>query len=778
MKILNYILLFCSVGWLLSCQKQVNVDAYSVIPLPAEITLTQDIPFVLNSEVVVVYPANDSVMLRNAEFLSDYIGQSIGYRLVVQGLTIEELPDQAIVLRLTDTVTQDEGYRLTVTNKQVLIEGKTPRGVFYGIQTLRKAIPAVVSGSEIQLPTGVVNDAPRFSYRGMHLDVARHFFSIDFVKRYIDLLALHNMNTLHWHLTDDQGWRIDIKKYPKLAEISSVRHRTVKGYLGSGEYDNITYGGYYTQEQLKEIVAYANERFVQVIPEVDLPGHMLAVLAAYPEFGCTGGPYEVSPDWGVFEDVLCVGNEEAMKFLEDVMLEIMDIFPSKYIHIGGDEVPRTRWKSCRKCQARILSEGLKADEEHTAEDMLQSYCMKRIEKLLNAHSRQIIGWDELLEGEVAPNATVMSWRGSVGGIKAAQMGHDVIMTPNTHCYFDFYQTDDTKNEPLAIGGYIPLEKVYSLEPTEGLTSEQAKHILGAQANVWTEYIVTEDHLEYMVLPRMAALAEVQWTQSELKDYDHFVKRISKLVDLYRRDGFNYAKHIFDIKADYEVDTIQHVLNVNVHSIDDAPIYYTLDGSQPTVQSHRYDSVIHISQSADLRAVAIRETGVSKAVERKISFNKATMASIHFIQSQPASNYAFKGAVTLVDGLTGNEIFSTGAWLGFLQDEVVLLLDLRKAKAFSKAGVNAMTYMDAWIMPPRRLQVLVSKDNLQFTSVADVFFPEETDVKKREIHCFEADFNPVEVRYVKLVVKGSKALPKNHTSAGAHPFLFMDEIILE
>lgn len=778
MKILQYLVFVLASGMIFSCQKLATVDAYSVIPLPTEITITQDVPFNLNSAVAVVYPEGDCVMQRNADFLSDYIAQSTGYRLPVQALAVEEFPEQAIVLRLTDSITQDEGYRLTITSKQIQIEGKTPRGVFYGIQTLRKSIPAVVSTCEIQLPAATVNDAPRFTYRGMHLDVARHFFSVDFVKRYIDLLALHNMNTLHWHLTDDQGWRIDIKKYPKLAEVASVRHRTVKGYLGSGEYDNTTYGGYYTQEQLKEIVAYANERFVQVIPEVDLPGHMLAVLAAYPEFGCTGGPYEVSPDWGVFEDVLCVGNEEAMKFLEDVMLEVMDIFPSKYIHIGGDEAPRTRWKSCKKCQACIRQEGLKGDKQHTAEDMLQSYCMKRIEKLLNAHGRQIIGWDELLEGEVAPNATVMSWRGSAGGVKAAQMGHDVIMTPNTHCYFDFYQTDDTKNEPLAIGGYIPLEKVYSLEPTEGLTSEQAKHVLGAQANVWTEYITTEEHLEYMVLPRMAALAEVQWAQPELKDYECFTKRISKLVNLYRRDGFNYAKHIYEIKADYEVDTIEHALNVRIHSIDDAPIYYTLDGSQPTLQSHRCDSVIRISQSADLKAVAIREARVSKVVERKISFNKATMASVRFIQSQPAPNYTFQGAVTLVDGLMGNDNFSTGAWLGFLQDRVTILLDLHKDKSFSKIGVNAMTYMDAWIMSPRQLQVFVSKDNSQFEKMTEVSFPEETDVKKRDIKCFEAAFNPVEARYVKLIINGSKELPKNHISFGAHPFLFIDELILE
>ena len=413
-------------------------------------------------------------------------------------------------------------------------------------QTLRKSIP-VAQGVDIALPAVEINDYPRFSYRGAHLDVSRHFFPVDSVKRFIDMLALHNMNRFHWHLTEDQGWRIEIKKYPKLTEIGAWRDRTVIG-RNTEEYDNTRYGGFYTQEQAKEIVKYAGERYITVIPEVDLPGHMLAALAAYPEMGCTGGPYEVCPRWGVFEDVLCIGNEKSMQFLEDVMAEIIDIFPSKYIHIGGDEAPRTRWEKCPKCQARIRTEKLKADKNHTAEDRLQSYCMTRIEKLLNSKGRQIIGWDEILEGDVAPNATVMSWRGSAGGIKAAQLGHDVIMTPNDYCYFDYYQSEDTRHEPFAIGGFVPLEKVYSLNPTASLTEEQAKHILGTQANLWTEYIPTSEQVEYMVLPRMAALAEVQWTQLEKKDYTNFTTRLAGLIGLYRRDGLNYREP-FRLQAD-------------------------------------------------------------------------------------------------------------------------------------------------------------------------------------------------------------------------------------
>ena len=535
MLLAGTLILACS-----SCGVETTAN-YQVIPQPQEVALSQESPFNLNDGTIIAYPENNELLKRNAEFLAEYISQSTGHTLQTEALAPgSEGPKGAITLGLDPAIGNREGYVLTVKADRVTLNGQTENGVFYGIQTLRKSIPAETKATSILLPAGSIQDEPRFSYRGMHLDVGRHFFPIEFVKKYIDLLALHNMNTFHWHLTEDQGWRIEIKKYPKLTEIGAWRDRTVIG-RNTEEYDNTRYGGFYTQEQAKEIVKYAGERYITVIPEVDLPGHMLAALAAYPEMGCTGGPYEVCPRWGVFEDVLCIGNEKSMQFLEDVMAEIIDIFPSKYIHIGGDEAPRTRWEKCPKCQARIRTEKLKADKNHTAEDRLQSYCMTRIEKLLNSKGRQIIGWDEILEGDVAPNATVMSWRGSAGGIKAAQLGHDVIMTPNDYCYFDYYQSEDTRHEPFAIGGFVPLEKVYSLNPTASLTEEQAKHILGTQANLWTEYIPTSEQVEYMVLPRMAALAEVQWTQLEKKDYTNFTTRLAGLIGLYRRDGLNYRE---------------------------------------------------------------------------------------------------------------------------------------------------------------------------------------------------------------------------------------------
>ena len=514
----------------------------AIIPQPAHLIVkNESFKFGKQLKVCIASYRGDSVTLVFDSFKDDF-QKATGIKVT----SVHSEAKAGIVLSVNQTLAP-EAYKLDVSPKQIRIEAARPAGFYYALQTLKQLISrhvmagvAVGGRQEWSIPTVEIEDVPRFEWRGFMLDEGRHFFGKDEVKRVIDIMSTYKMNRFHWHLTEDQGWRIEIKKYPKLTEIGAWRDRTVIG-RNTEEYDNTRYGGFYTQEQAKEIVKYAGERYITVIPEVDLPGHMLAALAAYPEMGCTGGPYEVCPRWGVFEDVLCIGNEKSMQFLEDVMAEIIDIFPSKYIHIGGDEAPRTRWKKCPKCQARIRTEKLKADKNHTAEDRLQSYCMTRIEKLLNSKGRQIIGWDEILEGDVAPNATVMSWRGSAGGIKAAQLGHDVIMTPNDYCYFDYYQSEDTRHEPFAIGGFVPLEKVYSLNPTASLTEEQAKHILGTQANLWTEYIPTSEQVEYMVLPRMAALAEVQWTQLEKKDYTNFTTRLAGLIGLYRRDGLNYRE---------------------------------------------------------------------------------------------------------------------------------------------------------------------------------------------------------------------------------------------
>ena len=773
MRKLNHALLASALA--LACasctaEKEAN---YQVIPLPQEVSLTQGNPFKLNENVLIAYPENNALLQRNAEFLSEYIQQATNYAPKTKAIAAGEQVKNAIVLGLDPGIANKEGYVLTTTPEGISINGQTENGVFYGIQTLRKSIPAEAKGATVLIPAGEIKDEPRFSYRGMHLDVGRHFFPKEFIKKYIDLLALHNMNTFHWHLTEDQGWRIEIKKYPKLTEIGSQRSRTVIG-RNTQEYDNTPYGGFYTQEEAKEIVKYAQERYITIIPEVDLPGHMLAALAAYPEMGCTGGPYEVCPRWGVFEDVLCIGNDKTMQFLEDVMSEIIEIFPSEYVHIGGDEAPRTRWEKCPKCQARIKAEGLKADKKHTAEDRLQSYCMTRIEKFLNSKGRRIIGWDEILEGDVAPNATVMSWRGASGGIKAAQMGHDVIMTPNTYCYFDYYQTADTKDEPLGIGGYVPIEKVYSLDPTFDLNEEQKKHIIGAQANLWTEYIATTEHVEYMVLPRMAALAEVQWTQPEKKDFKDFTTRLASLMKFYQRDGFNYAKHVFDLKADFTPDVAKKAVVVTLSTIDDAPIYYTLDGTEPTTASLKYIEPVVITETADFQAVVIRPEGKSKVVNKKISFNKATYCPIE-LTFQPSEKYKFGGAITLVDGMKGNDSYATGAWLGFVGGDVEAIIDLGQETEIKRVATNAIVDMSAWIMGSTGLVVSVSDDNKEFREVAVKDIPAETNIDKKGVENYEITFDPVKARYVKVVIKRSPALPKGHAGEGKAAYMFIDEI---
>lgn len=754
-----------------TAEKEAN---YQVIPLPQEVSLTQENPFKLNENVLIAYPENNALLQRNAEFLSEYIQQATNYAPKTKAIAAGEQVKNAIVLGLDPSIANKEGYVLTTTPEGININGQTENGVFYGIQTIRKSIPAEAKEATILIPAGEIKDEPRFSYRGMHLDVGRHFFPKEFMKKYIDLLALHNMNTFHWHLTDDQGWRIEIKKYPKLTEIGSQRSRTVIG-RNTQEYDNTPYGGFFTQEEAKEIVKYAQERYITVIPEVDLPGHMLAALAAYPEMGCTGGPYEVCPRWGIFEDVLCIGNDQTMQFLEDVMNEIIEIFPSKYVHIGGDEAPRTRWEKCPKCQARIKTEGLKADKNHTAEDRLQSYCMTRIEEFLNSKGRQIIGWDEILEGDVAPNATVMSWRGMEGGIKAAQLGHDVIMTPTSFCYFDYYQTADTKDEPLGIGGYVPIEKVYSLEPVPAvLTEEQSKHILGAQANLWTEYIHSSEHVEYMVLPRMAALAEVQWTQPEKKDFKDFTKRLARLMKFYQRDGFNYAKHVFDLKVDFTPDVTKKAVVVTLSTIDDAPIYYTLDGTEPTTASLKYTEPVSITETADFQAVVIRPEGKSKVVNKKISFNKATYCPIE-LTFQPSEKYKFGGAITLVDGMKGNDSYATGAWLGFVGGNVEAIINLGQESEIKQVATNAIVDMSAWIMGSTGLVVSISDDNKEFREVAAKDIPAETNIDKKGVENYEITFDPVKARYVKVVIKRSPALPRGHAGEGKAAYMFIDEI---
>lgn len=531
MRRLFFILLACAVIPCLAAP--VIMADYNVVPLPNSVTMTGDKPFELTPSTTVAYPEGNKDMERNAQFLARYVNDATGMALSV----VPGKAKKGIRLVLDKKVSGEEAYTIMVDKKGVTIAGSTPKGVFYGVQTLRKSLP-VGAAPVVELPSVKISDSPRFVHRGMMLDCSRHFFPLEFVKRYIDLIAMHNMNVFHWHLSDDQGWRIEIKKYPELTIKGSRRSGTVIGYNTALD-DSIPYGGYYTQEQAREIVEYARQRYVTVIPEIDMPGHMLAALATYPELGCTGGPYEVGHRWGIYKDVLCVGNEKIYDFCEGVLDEIMQIFPSKLIHIGGDETPTEVWEKCPKCIKR-------AEDNNMTVKQVQSYFTSRIEKYVNSRGRRIIGWDEILGGDISQSAVIQSWRDTKHGRIAAEAGHDVIMSPTSHCYFDYSQADEknSKYEPTLCGGYIPVEKVYAFEPCdENLPESYRPHILGVQANIWAEYLLYPNQVEYQALPRMAALAEVQWTSGK-KDYQAFLKRLNRLVNFYDLYKLTYAKHLW------------------------------------------------------------------------------------------------------------------------------------------------------------------------------------------------------------------------------------------
>lgn len=671
-----------------------------------------------------------------------------------------------------------EAYSVDVTSSCVRVAASDLRGFNYSIQTLKQLLPVQIYGAEKAqgvnwtIPCVTINDAPRFGYRGLHLDEARHFFGVEEVKRYIDIMEVHKLNTLHWHLTDDQGWRIEIKKYPELTEIGAVRSGTcIKG--DGSTTDGIPYGEgmWYTQDQIREIVAYAASKGIDILPEIDLPGHMLAALAAYPELGCKGTGYEVWHRWGVSKDVLCVGNDDAYAFLKDVLAEVCELFPYEYVHIGGDECPKDSWKTCPKCQAKIAELGIKGDDQYSAEHYLQSYVMSQMEEFLATQGKKTIGWDEILEGTVSENATIMSWRGEEGGIKAAGMGHDAIMSPHTFYYLDYYQSIDVENEPFGIGGYLPVETCYSYEPCPSTMSDDVqKHIIGVQANLWTEYVSTKEHLEYMLLPRLAALSEVQWCNADRKDWNRFLDSADEFCAIYGTMGYNYATHLFNANGEVRYDATRNSAVVTLYTQGDAPIHYTLDGSEPTTASPKYTGPVEITQTCLFKALAVRDDFPSRAFRYRVDFNKATGCPISI--SQPEID-----AEILVDALRGPAVRKRHEWLTLTATPLEVVIDMEGRGPYSSVNVGTMVLKTKEVFNPTSLTVSVSDDAVTFTEVAHEQYPVEGQFEPNGLKEYKVTFPETSARYLRVTVGCLEDVPQWHHYYGRKASIFIDEIMV-
>ena len=695
-------------------------------------------------------------------------------------------PTSGILLRLRPDEAKSlgrEGYRLDVTQQMLTLTAATRPGLFYGIQTLLQLLPPPILDSAghrgpLEIPCVSINDQPRFSYRGMHLDVSRHFFPVWFVKRYIDLLSFHKMNVFHWHLTDDNGWRIEIPKYPLLTKISAWRVDragiTWREREPQQEGETPTYGGYYTQEEIRDVVAYAQARHVLVIPEIEMPGHASEVLAAYPQLSCTGGPFTVSTgSYWPNVDIFCAGNDSVFVFLEDVLRDVMDLFPGPYVHIGGDEADKSRWRECEKCQDRIRQEGLRDESE------LQSYFIKRIERTLTAGGKRLIGWDEILEGGLPPQATVMSWRGVEGGIDAARQGHDVIMTPVSHCYFDYYQADP-EFEPESIGGYTTLKEVYSFEPLPSeLSEEEARHVLGAQGNLWTEYIPTPAQAEYMSLPRMAALAEVVWTPGSKREWADFRARLD--VHYHRLDALraNYSRGSFRPAFRTRVRSEQRALEVLVSSEQSDPlIRYTLDGTDPDEDSPLYGAPIVLRQSSWIAAALFEgQARRGRVVAKDVILHEAIGGRV--VYRTPPSDRFTSDSTFLVDGLKASLDHTDGYWQAFLGSDIDLDIVLPRPVRLNRVVVSFLAIDGSRIFPPKEVTVELSANGRVFSPVLDrsLDTPEEEEsVRRQEFTFSSATTTPTTVIRLRAVV--DHVCPQGHPLEGMQTLLFVDEVIVE
>lgn len=753
--------------WSCSNPKSQLLDTVSIIPKPNYLVEKSDV-FTVDKPIHVKaldqFKAASGILKKSLRTIGVELDSTINSK------TIHFIKDS--------TILKSEGYILKISSDTIEIKAKANTGAFYAVQTLLQLFPTVVlnesnTTQSITLPCLYIEDSPKYEYRGMHLDVSRHFFPPEFIKKYIDALAMLKMNTFHWHLTDDQGWRIEIKKYPKLQKISAFRNQTLKGHYNHQphQFDGLRYGGYYTQEEIMDIVAYAKERQITIIPEIEMPGHSQAAIAAYPELSCQQKEVDVAEKWGVFETIYCT-RETTFNFLEGVLDEVIQLFPGKYIHIGGDEAPKENWKQCSDCQQRIKKEGLKD------ENSLQSYFIKRIERYLNSKGKEIIGWDEILEGGASQNTTVMFWRGTEGAIHAAKERHKIIMSPTSHCYFDYYQSND-EDEPLAIGGYLPLEKVYAFNPIpKEFSAVESKYILGGQANVWTEYMTTTSQVEYMVFPRILAMSEVLWTNPELKNYSEFKKRVELFYNRLDALNYNYANHLYEIKGQLTQNGNELIFNLDKLS-EKHNIYYTTDGSMPQFSKAKiYHNPISVISSMQIKAITFDENGkpISPMFTEDIKLHKAVGSIIH-LDVQPSKAYSGSGPKGLINGIAGSDTrFGDKEWIGFWGEDVEIIIDLKKTKAIQTINTRFFKANGQWIYLPKEVQVelLDVKGNSISDEKINLLFD---DLETKMTANARVELDGFQAKFIKLHVKNYGVIPDGRQGAGHKAWTFIDEIYI-
>lgn len=755
-----------------ACNKRVVAD-YNVIPQVQNLSVKDGDVYVFDSSRKLVYDNQDS--RRSLELFAQDLEELVGIRPSVAAGTSEDAKDNVyFTLGLQDE--RKEAYSINVSSDGILVRAVAPEGIYRATRTLLKSV-GTEKTSSVEFPSAEVSDWPRFGYRGLMLDVSRHFSDVEMVKRTIDMLALHQLNIFHWHLTDDQGWRIEIKSHPELTEVGAWRDDTVVGrYLGGSDYptDGKRHGGFYTQEQIREIVAYAKERYIEIIPEIDLPGHTSAVLAAYPQLGCEDKEYKVANRWGVIRDVLCAGNPASLDLFKDIMGEVCDLFPGKYIHLGGDECVKERWKACPKCQRKIRELGLKDGSRYSKEDYLQSWFMGEVASFVQSKGKRVIGWDEILEGVPMDDSVIMSWRGTEGGITAARMGHDVVMTPTSDMYFDQSQTLASQLEEIPVGGFINVMKVYSYEPLPAsLTPEQQKHILGCQANVWCEYMPEERIRQYQILPRLAALSEVQWTMPERKNYKDFLKRLPKMLSIYDHYGYNYAKHIFDVACSYSVNVEKGSLEVSLSTLGNDPIYYTLDGTSPqTKKAMLYDGTpIVISSPSELKVSVLRNGKFTKEETLfKLDCNKATFKKVN-ISTTLNIMQAHLPHEILTDGIIGSLRCDDYRWMS-CTGRMSLVLDLGKSESFSRIGWVALNSQSENILVPQNVKIQISEDGKQYCTILDIEKNHEIKAEQ-SVERISEEVGAQTARYIKMDFDSYKYPDKTSPS-----WVFLSELIVE